>query len=145
VRTMEQVKEQSMLWAKQPTWVVGAFAGVAALLAALGLYGVLAHAVAQQRREIGIRMALGARQVDVLAYVLRSAFSMLIVGLACGLAGAFVLTRVLKSLLFQVSALDPFALGIACVLMISVSTLAAWVPASRAARVDPMTVLREEG
>ena len=145
VRTMEQVKEQSMLWAKQPTWVVGAFAGVAALLAALGLYGVLAHAVAQQRREIGIRMALGAQQGDVLAYVLRSAFSMLIVGLACGLAGAFVLTRVLKSLLFHVSALDPVALSVACVLMTLVGILAAWVPASRAARVDPMEVLRDEG
>ena len=145
VRTMEQVKERSMLWAKQPTWVVGAFAGVAALLAALGLYGVLAHAVTQQRREIGIRMALGARPGDVLSYVLRSAFSMLIVGLAVGLAGAFALTRVLKSLLFKVSALDPVALSVACGLMTLVGILAAWVPASRAARVDPMTVLRDEG
>ena len=82
VRTMEQVKEQSMLWAKQPTWVVGAFAGVAALMAALGLYGVLAHAVTQQRREIGIRMALGARPGDVVSHTLRSALSMLLVGLA---------------------------------------------------------------
>jgi len=145
VMTMEQVKDQSMLWARQPTWVVGAFAGVAALLAALGLYGVLAHAVTQQRREIGIRMALGAGSGDVLSHVLRSAFSMLIVGLAGGLAGAFALTRVLKSLLFQVSALDPAALAAACVLMTLVGTLAAWIPASRAARVDPMTVLRDEG
>jgi putative ABC transport system permease protein len=145
VRTMEQVKERSMLWAKQPTWVLGAFAGVAALLAALGLYGVLAHAVTQQRREIGIRMALGARPGDVLSYVLRSAFAMLIVGLAGGLAGAFALTRVLKSLLFNVSVLDPVALSVACVLMTLVGILAAWVPASRAARVDPMTVLRDEG
>jgi len=145
VRTMEQVKERSMLWAKQPTWVVGAFAGVAALLAALGLYGVLAHAVTQQRREIGIRMALGARPGDVLSYVLRSAFSMLIVGLAVGLAGAFGLTRVLKSLLFNVSALDPVALAVACVLMSLVGILAAWIPASRAARVDPIAVLRDEG
>ena len=82
VMTMEQVKEQSTLWARQPTWVVGAFAGVAALLAALGLYGVLAHAVTQQRREIGIRMALGARPSDVLSHILRSAFSMLLVGFA---------------------------------------------------------------
>jgi putative ABC transport system permease protein len=145
VWTMEQVKERSMLWAKQTTWVVGAFAGVAALLAALGLYGVLAHTVTQQRREIGIRMALGARPGDVLSHVLRSAFAMLIVGLAVGLAGAFALTRVLKSLLFQVSPLDPAAVAVACVLMALVGILAAWIPASRAARVDPMTVLRDEG
>lgn len=145
VMTMEQVKEESILWARQPTWVVGAFAGVAALLAALGLYGVLAHAVTQQRREIGIRMALGARSSDVLSHILRSAFSMLIVGLAGGLAGALALTRVLKSLLFQVSALDPAALAAACVLMTLVGLLAACIPASRATHVDPMTVLRDEG
>jgi len=145
VRTMEQVKERSILWATQPTWVVGAFAGVAALMAALGLYGVLAHAVTQQRREIGIRMALGARPGDVVSHTLRSALSMLLVGLAAGLAGAFALTRALKSLLFEVSALDPVALALACVLMTLIGMLAAWIPASRAAGVDPMTVLRDEG
>ena len=145
VMTMEQVKDRSTLWAEQPTWVVGAFAGVAALLAALGLYGVLAHAVTQQRREIGIRMALGARPGDVVSHTLRSAFAMLLVGLAAGLAGAFALTRALKSLLFEVSALDPGALAIACVLMTVVGILAALIPASRAAGVDPMKVLREEG
>jgi putative ABC transport system permease protein len=143
--TMEQVKQQSILWARQPTWVLGAFAGVAALMAALGLYGVLANAVTDQRREIGIRMALGARPGDVVSHTLRSALSMLLVGLAAGLAGAFALTRALKSLLFEVSALDPAALVVACVLMTLVGLLAAWIPASRAAGVDPMTVLREEG
>ena len=128
-----------------PSWVVGAFAGVAALMAALGLYGVLAHAVTQQRREIGIRMALGARPGEVVSHTLRGALSMLLVGLAVGLAGAFALTRVLKSLLFEVSALDPVALALACVLMTLIGILAAWIPASRAARVDPMTVLRDEG
>jgi putative ABC transport system permease protein len=145
VRTMEQVKEHSTLWAKQPTWVVGAFAGVAALMAALGLYGVLAHAVTQQRREIGIRMALGARPGEVVSHTLRSALSMLLVGLAAGLAGALVLTRTMKSLLFQVSALDPAALSLACVFMTLVGLLAALIPASRAAGVDPMAVLRDEG
>ena len=146
VRTMEQVKERSTLWAKQPTWVVGAFAGLAALLAALGLYGVLAHAVTEQRREIGIRMALGARPGDVVSHTVRSALSMLAVGLAIGLAGSlFALAPALKSLLFEVSALDPVALALGCVLMTLVGLLAAWIPASRAAGVDPMTVLRDEG
>jgi predicted permease len=145
VMTMEQVKQQSILWARQPTWVLGAFAGVAALMAALGLYGVLANAVTDQRREIGIRMALGARPGDVVAHTLRSALAMLAVGLAVGLAAAFALTRVMKSLLFEVSALDPAALALACLLMTLVGLLAACIPASRAAGVDPMTVLREEG
>jgi putative ABC transport system permease protein len=125
--------------------VVGAFAGVAALLAALGLYGVLGHAVTQRRREIGIRMALGARRGTVVSHTLRSALSMLLAGLAVGLAGAFALTRALKSLLFEVSTLDPLALALACVLMTLVGILAALIPASRAAGVDPMTVLRDEG
>lgn len=133
-----------MLWAAQPTWAVGIFAGLAALMAALGLYGVLAHSVTQQRREIGIRMALGARPGEVMSRTVRSALWMLLVGLSAGLTGAYALTRVLKTLLFQVSALDPVALGGACVLMTLVGTLAALVPASRAARVDPMTVLRCE-
>ncbi len=145
VMTMEQVKEHTMLWAKQPTWVVGAFAVVAALLAALGLYGVLAHAVTQQRREIGIRMALGAQAGDVVSQTLHSALSMLLVGLVVGLAGAFALTRALKSLLFEVSPLDPVALAVACVLMALVGTAAALIPATRAAGTDPMTVLRDEG
>jgi putative ABC transport system permease protein len=145
VRTMEQVRERSMLWAAQPTWAVGVFAGLAALMAALGLYGVLAHSVTQQRREIGIRLAVGACPGDVVSHTLRSALTMLLVGLALGLAAAFGLTRALKSLLFQVSALDPVALAVACLLMTLVGILAALIPASRAARVDPMTVLREEG
>ncbi len=145
VMTMEQVKEQSILWARQPTWVLGAFAGIAALMAALGLYGVLAHAVTDQRREIGIRMALGAQPGDVVSHTMRSALSMLLVGLGLGLAGAFALTRVLKSLLFEVSAHDPAALVLACVLMTLVGLLAALIPAIRAAGVDPMTALRNEG
>jgi predicted permease len=145
VMTLERVKEQSMLWATQPTWVVGVFAGLAALMAALGLYGVLAQAITEQRREIGIRMALGARPGDVLSHTLRSALSMLVVGLAAGLAGAFVFTRALKSLLFQVSTLDPAALAVACALMALISILGALIPARRAASVDPMIVLRDEG
>jgi putative ABC transport system permease protein len=81
----------------------------------------------------------------VLSHVFRNSLSMLIVGLAAGLVGAFALTRVLKSLLFSVSALDPVALSVACVLMTLIGMLAAWIPARRAAQVDPMTVLRDDG
>jgi putative ABC transport system permease protein len=144
VRTMEQVKQLTLSGKTEPAWIIGAFAGIAALLAALGLYGVLSHAVNQRRREIGIRMALGARAGDVLSHVLRNAAGMVFVGLTIGLAGALALTRVMKSLLFEVSALDPMAFALAAVSMTIVGLLAALIPASRASRVDPVTALRSE-
>jgi putative ABC transport system permease protein len=145
VATMQQVRDGTLSDFNRPAWVIGAFATVAALLAALGLYGVLAHAVTQQRREIGIRMALGARSRDVLSHVLRNALRLVFVGLALGLVGAVALTRVIQGLLFDVSALDPFALAVACVAMLAIGLIAGLLPASRAARVEPMRVLRDEG
>ena len=145
IATLRQVRSGTLSGISRPAWVIGAFATVAALLAALGLYGVLAHAVTQQRREIGIRMALGARTQDVLSHVLRNALKMVFVGLAVGLAGAFALTRVIQSLLFDVSPLDPVALAAACISMAVIGLLAALLPASRAAAVEPMAVLRDEG
>jgi ABC-type antimicrobial peptide transport system permease subunit len=142
---MQQIRQRSLSGMSNPTWVIGAFAGIAALLAALGLYGVLSHAVNQQRREIGIRMALGARAGDVLAQMLRQALGMIGVGLAAGLVGAFAVTRVMRTILFEVSALDPIALAAAGAAMVLVGVAAALVPASRAARVDPVAVLRSEG
>jgi putative ABC transport system permease protein len=141
---MEQIHERSLTGAKQPAWVIGVFAVVAALLAALGIYGVLSHAVTQQRREIGIRMALGARSQDVLSHVLRNALSMVVVGLVLGLLGVVALTRVIESLLFNVSAVDPIAVGLASAAMGLVGLLASLAPASRAARVEPMAVLRDD-
>jgi ABC-type antimicrobial peptide transport system permease subunit len=144
VRTMEQVKDLTLSGRTEPAWIIGAFAAVAALLAALGLYGVLSHAVNQRRREIGIRMALGARAGQVLSHVLRNAAWMVLLGLAAGLVGALALTSVMKSLLFEVSALDPVAFALAVVSMALVCLFAALVPASRASRVDPVTALRSE-
>jgi putative ABC transport system permease protein len=144
VRTMAQVKQLTLAGRTEPTWVIGTFAVIAALLAALGLYGVLSHAVNQRRREIGIRMALGARAGDVLSHVLRNALTMILVGLVSGLAGAVALTRVVKGLLFEVSALDPLAFTVAAVAMTAIGLLAALIPASRAARVNPVTALRSE-
>ena len=145
VRTMEQVWQRSLAGTSEPTWVIGAFAGIAALLAALGLYGVLSHTVNQQRREIGIRMALGAGAGDVLSKVLGQALGLIGVGLATGLLGALAVTRVMRTLLFEVSALDPVALTAAGVSMAIVGLLAALVPARRAAHVNPVAVLRSEG
>ncbi|HEX3880721.1 MAG TPA: ABC transporter permease, partial [Bryobacteraceae bacterium] len=144
IRTMEEVKQRNLTWAKQPSWLIGAFAVVAAFLAALGLYGVLSHAVIQQRREIGIRMALGATTGKVLSRVLRNAFMLVAVGLAIGVGGALAVTRLMKALLFQVSPLDPAALAVAVVSMMAVGLLAGFLPANRASKVDPITTLREE-
>jgi putative ABC transport system permease protein len=145
IATMQQIRDDTLSGSSRPAWVIGIFGAVAALLAALGLYGVLAHAVTQQRREIGIRMALGARSRDVLSHVLRNALKLVLVGLVLGMAAAFAVTRVIQNLLFEVSALDPVALAVACVAMAVVGVLAALAPASRAAGVEPMAVLREEG
>jgi predicted permease len=144
VRTMEQVKQRTLSTRTEPAWIIGAFAATAAVLAALGLYGVLSHAVNQRRREIGIRMALGAGMRDVLAHVLRNAAWMVVLGLGLGLAGAFALTRIIKTLLFEVSVLDPLAFGVAAATMLVIGLVASLVPASRASRVDPVAALRSE-
>ena len=145
VATMEDVRDRGLAGASRPAWLIGAFACIAVVLAAIGLYGVLSHSVTQQRREIGIRIALGAQPGDVLSQVLRNAMATVAAGLVLGLAGVFALTRVLKSLLYEVSPLDPLALGVACVSMILIGLVAGLLPASRAARVDPVTTLRNEG
>jgi putative ABC transport system permease protein len=144
VATMQQVRNRTLSGASRPAWLIGVFAGIAVLLAAIGLSGVLSYAVTQQRREIGIRMALGALSRDVVAEVLRNAFTMILAGLALGMLGAFAVTRVLENLLFEVSPLDPLALGAACVAMMVTGLIASFVPANRAARVDPVTTLRDE-
>jgi predicted permease len=144
VRTMEQVRDLTLSGRTQPAWIIGSFAVIAALLSALGLYGVLSHTVNQRRREIGIRMALGASTRDVLSHVVRHASTMVLLGLALGVLGAFGLTRVMTRLLFEVSTLDPLAFIVAAVAMALVGLTAALVPASRASRVDPVTALRSE-
>ena len=145
VATMEQVRARTFAGTSRPAGLIGVFAAIAVLLTAIGLYGVLAQAVTQRRREIGIRMALGAASSDVLRQVLWSALRLITAGLGLGLLGAFALTRVMKSLLFEVSPLDPVAFTAACVSMAVVGLLAGFVPASRAAKIDPVVMLRDEG
>jgi putative ABC transport system permease protein len=120
------------------------FAGAALLLAATGIYGVISYGVALRRHEIGIRMALGARPGDVLSLVIGQGLALAGLGVAVGLAAALALTRLMKSLLFDVSATDPLTfVAIAC-LLILVALLAAWLPGRRAMRVDPIVALKSD-
>jgi len=124
--------------------LAGAFAAIATLLAGLGIYGVLAYGVAQRRREIGIRMALGAQPGDVRRLVMSQAAVLGAAGVAAGVASALLLTRTLSSLLFGVTASDPATFGAGCALLMGVVVAAAYLPARRATRVDPMVALRAD-
>jgi ABC-type antimicrobial peptide transport system permease subunit len=124
--------------------MAAAFAALATLLAALGLYGVLAYTVTQRTREFGLRMALGAQGKAVRRLVLRQVGSMTVVGAAIGIAIAAGLSRVAESLLFQMTARDPWVFSGAAVALAAVALLAGFIPAQRAARVDPITALRYE-
>ena len=120
------------------------FAGVGLLLSALGIYGVLAYSVARRTREIGIRMAVGAQPSDVLQMVVVEGARLVLVGVGVGLLAAFWLTRLLRSQLFEVSPTDPVVMAAVVLLLFAVALLACWLPARRAAKVDPMVALRYE-
>jgi putative ABC transport system permease protein len=144
VMTMEQRLANTTTSRRLNTALVGSFAGVALLLAVVGIYGVMSYAATQRRREIGVRMALGAQRSDVLGLIIHGGLRLTLLGVAIGLVGAFALTRYLSSLLYSVKATDPLTfLGIALALT-GVAMLACWLPARRAARTDPMVALRCE-
>ena len=119
------------------------FAGVALLLTAIGIYGVMAYSVAQRRQEIGIRMALGAQKGDVLRLVVGGGMKLALLGVAIGIAGAFGLTRLLTTLLYGVKPFDPVTLASVVFLLGAIALLACWVPARRASGVNPLVALRE--
>jgi macrolide transport system ATP-binding/permease protein len=144
VKTMRQHLGIALLPARLAGSVLGVFGLVALLLAAAGIYGVMAYAVAQRTREIGIRMALGADSLAVLRLVVQQGMTLVLIGLAIGLAAAFALTHLLKSLLFGVSTVDPVTFAGIALLLTLVALLACWIPARRATKVDPMIALRCE-
>lgn len=144
VMTMEERAGAALARQRFATTLLGTFAGLALLLAAVGLYGVMAFSVAQRTREIGLRMALGADAPRVLRGVLGQGLALAGLGIALGLAGAFALQRVMAGMLYGVAATDPATLAGVSALMAFAALLAAFLPARRATRVDPMEALRAE-
>jgi putative ABC transport system permease protein len=144
VQTYEQIIAGSVWRQRFNLLLVGLFAALALVLAAVGIYGVMAYSVTERTHEIGIRMALGAKQGDVLRLVVREGMALAMIGAAIGLAGAFVLTRFLSGLLYQVKANDPLVFAAVPPLFAGIAFLASYLPARRATRVDPMIALRWE-
>jgi ABC-type antimicrobial peptide transport system permease subunit len=142
--TMEQVLADSLVRQRLSVRVMEVFAAIAALLAVTGIYGVLAYLVDQRRREMGIRIALGASSLDVLALVLRQGSLPVAAGLGLGIGGALGLTRILNSLLYEVSATDPLTFLFVSSGLVAAALMAILIPARRATQVNPTELLRPE-
>jgi len=144
VETMDEMTAGSFAARRFNMSLLTLFAGLALVLAAIGIYGVMSYAVTQRTQEIGIRMALGARTSDVLRIVLRNGMTLVLIGIALGLGGAFVLTRLMVTLLFGVTPTDAFTIGLVSMVLIVVALIACFIPARRATKVDPLVALRYE-
>ncbi len=144
VQTLAAIKDESVAPDRLRTWLIAVFGGIAGLLAGIGIYGVISYSVAQRTHEIGVRAALGANRQRLIGLVMRHATLLTIAGLGLGIVGAVASTRLLESLLFGVAPRDALSLAGAAVLLGMVAMVAAWVPARRAAAVDPLVALRVE-
>jgi ABC-type antimicrobial peptide transport system permease subunit len=144
IRTVDFLVQRSTADRKFLMGLMGIFASLALILTILGLYGVISYLVTQRTQEIGIRMALGAQMRDVMQMVLKQGMVLVFTGIGLGLAAAWVLTRLMSSLLYRVSATDPLTFGGISLLLIVVALLACYLPARRATKVDPLVALRYE-
>ena len=144
VRTMTQVMAETVARARFNTLLLGIFAGLATLLAAVGIFGVMNYSVQLRTREIGLRMALGAQPGRVLMLVLRQGLLLTLIGIGVGLAGALALSRVMSGLLYGVGATDPVTFAAIVVVLGVVALIACYIPARRATRVDPLIALKYE-
>jgi putative ABC transport system permease protein len=144
IATMEELLATSLSQSRFSTLLLAIFAGVALILGAVGIYGVMAYSVEQRTHEIGIRVALGAQTGDVLSLVMRQGLVLAITGVGIGLGAALIITRVMTSLLYGVTATDPLTFAIISLLLTGVALVASFIPARRATKVDPMVALRYE-
>jgi predicted permease len=144
LRTMDEIVDLNVADRQQQMTLLGAFAGLALVLASIGLYGVLSYSVTQRSREIGLRMALGASAASVIRMIVGRGLALTGIGLALGLIAAWAATRAMKNLLYGVAATDPYTFASVAALLGIIAMIACWAPARRASRVDPITVLREE-
>ena len=144
IRTMTQMVASSVAPWRFTMALLSVFAGVALLLASVGIYGVLAYSVSQRRREIGIRMSLGAQRRDVLQLFLSQGMSVTLIGIALGLGGSWAVTRIMRSLLYSVSPTDIRVFLVVPLTFAAIAFLASFFPARRASRVNPIIALREE-
>jgi putative ABC transport system permease protein len=142
IRTLSDVISASVAQPRFRTLLLGFFAAIALTLAAIGIYGLLAHGVAQRANEFGVRMALGASPADVLRLVLRQGATLAFAGVGIGLVAAIAAVRALNAVLFEISPWDPLAWIVSAGTLLAVSLLASWIPARRALRVDPVIALR---
>jgi putative ABC transport system permease protein len=144
IRTLEQVVSDSVAQPRFYTLLFALFAAVAMILAAIGLYGVMSYSVSQRTREIGIRLSLGAEPQRIWRMVIGQGLILILIGVGIGLASAFALTRLMATLLFEVTPTDAMTYAIVSVGLLFVALLACYIPARRAAKVDPMVALRYE-
>jgi predicted permease len=144
LRPMSEVIARSMVQPRFLSLLLATFSGIALFLASIGIYGVMAYSVAQRTQEIGVRMALGAQRLHVLRLVFGQGFLLLMIGIVIGLGGAFAVTRVMRTLLFEITATDPLTYSGVVLLLTAVALLACYIPARRATKIDPLVALRYE-